>query len=60
MRDAGVEPEGVAWSVARAFGSRDEETARVVERAEDQHVDDQIRRRITRRELTDAMRAPFR
>ncbi|QIK62318.1 hypothetical protein G7068_03185 [Leucobacter viscericola] len=60
MHQQGIAPEGTVWAVARALGSQDTVTARTVEQAEDQHDDDQIRRRVSAKELRDAMRAPFR
>lgn len=60
MDEARVGVSGTVWAVARAFGSRDAATAHTVEEAEDQHVDEQIRRRLTNKEIRDAMRPSFR
>lgn len=62
MAQAGicVDDESVVWPVARALGSVNEQTARLVDDAEDQRRDEVIRRRITNKEIRDAMRPSFR
>ncbi|UOQ56049.1 hypothetical protein MUN78_10070 [Leucobacter allii] len=50
----------VVWAVARAFGSEDEAIARIVEDAEDQRLDEEIRRRESRKAMRDLMQPSWR
>lgn len=58
--DLGVAEPDVVWAVARAFGSRDDAIAHQVDEAEEHQVDCDRRRRLTKQEIRDAMRAPYR